>query len=133
MMASYDQRARATAARMLATKSAGGKGQTVTIALTTTGAYSTSTGAMAAGSTTSQTCSGVEDYYRAGQIDGALIKVGDVKFLLSPLTTSGEAVTVGVAGAVVTYAGGEKWSVIAAEPVSPAGTLVYTMLHLRRS
>jgi hypothetical protein len=65
--------------------------------------------------------------------EGAQIMVGDVRFMLSPLTTDGDLITTAVVDALVEYPDGRKWRVKGAEPFSPAGTLVYTMLHLRRS
>jgi hypothetical protein len=129
----YDQRAQAMAARVLAIKSAGGKGQQVTLDVTDQGAYDPTTGATGTGSITRQTGSGIEEHFRASQIDGSLIMVGDVRFMLSPLTTDGAVITTAVVDALLEYPDGRKWRVKGAEPFSPAGTLVYTMLHLRRS
>lgn len=129
----YDDRAQATAARVLAPKSAGGKGQQVTLEVTDQGAYDPTTGATGTGSITRQTGSGIEEHFRSTQIDGALIMVGDVKFMLSPLTTAGALITTAVVDALVEYPDGRKWRVKGAEPFAPAGTLVYTTLHLRRS
>lgn len=132
-MAAYDDRAQATAARVLAVKASGGKGQQVTLEVVDQGAYDPATGATGAGSITRQVGSGIEEHFRAGQIDGALIMVGDVRFMLSPRTTTGELITTAVVDATLEYADGRKWRVKGAEPLAPAGTPVYTMLHLRRS
>jgi hypothetical protein len=129
----YDDRAQATAARVLAPKSAGGKGQQVTLEVTTPGKYDPTTGSTGSGSITRQVGSGIEEHFRSTQIDGSLIMVGDVRFMLSPLTTDGDLITTAVVDALVEYPDGRKWRVKGAEPFSPAGTLVYTMLHLRRS
>lgn len=132
-MTAYDDRAQATAARMLAPKASGGKGQQVTLDLVDQGAYDPTTGATGTGSITRQTGSGIEEHFRSSQIDGSLIMVGDVRFMLSPLTTDGDLITTAVVDALVEYPDGRKWRVKGAEPFAPAGTLVYTILHLRRS
>ena len=132
-MASYDERAQATAARMLAPKASGGKGQTVVLDLATSGAYAPASGTVGAVAGARQTGSGIEEHYRADRIDGRLVLAGDVRFMLSPLATSGEVITTAVPGAVVAYEDGREWAVISTEPFAPAGVLAYTYLQLRRS
>lgn len=129
----YDDRAQAMAARVLAPKASGGKGQQVTLDVVDQGAYDPTTGATGTGSITRQTGSGIEEHFRSSQIDGSLIMVGDVRFMLSPLSTDGELITTAVVDALLEYPDGRKWRVKGTEPFAPAGTLVYTMLHLRRS
>ena len=132
-MATYDERAQAAAARMLAPKASGGKGQTVMIDLATSGAYAPASGTVGALAASRQIGSGIEEHYRAERIDGRLVLAGDVRFMLSPLTTGGEVIETAVPGAVVAYEDGREWTVITAEPFAPAGVLAFTYLQLRRS
>ncbi|MBI5940661.1 MAG: hypothetical protein HY859_09565 [Caulobacterales bacterium] len=129
----YDDRAQALAARKLAPKSAGGKGQAVTISATAASTYNPTTGRATAGAPSTQACSGIEEAYRASLIDGALIKTGDKRFMLSPLKTDGTAITLPEAGHTLTYADGTAWVIMAVEPFKPAGLLVYAYLQLRRA
>lgn len=129
----YDDRARATAARMLAPKASGGKGQTVTLALAGGGTYNPATGGYSGATTTTQTGSGVEMAYSAREIDGETVQRGDVKFMLSPLTTAGAEITTAKVGATLTNAAGVEWRIMAAEPFAPAGLVTHYDLQLRRS
>lgn len=129
-MTAYDVRAKAQAARTLNTKANGGRGQAVTLTRQT-GSYDTSTGVNTL-TTTTQTGSGVEEAYSSRSIDGALIKVGDKKFLLSPLNSSGADLTAPVADeTTITLADASVWTVKRVDPLAPAGTVVMFTLQLR--
>lgn len=133
-MSTYDERAQALAARMLAPKSAGGKGQAVTYTFTVAGAYDTATGVAGAGATTTQDCSGVEKSYDSGKIDGTQILEGDTEFVMSPLTVAGVLVSlpIGVPSeSTLTLADGSVRSVVRIAPKRPAGLLVSVTLQLR--
>jgi len=130
-MTAYDARARATAGRKLAPISAGGSGQAVTISTTTPGTRDLATGRSLPASTTTQAGSGIDTAYAAFLVDGTLVKAGDRKFMLSPLTTSGGALVLPTAGDRLTDAAGKVWSVISVEVFAPASLLVYAILQLR--
>ncbi len=133
-MADYDVRAQQQAARQLAPKSRGGKGQAVVLTWLAAGAYDTNTGKVVQPAPALQTCSGLEEQYRAFQIDGTAILTGDTKFMLSPLTEAGTVVDLhdGADGKfTLTLADGTVKSVIRVEPFRPAGLLVYAYLQLR--
>ena len=83
----YD-RAKASAGRMLGLRASGGKGAAFTLKKTVAGAYDPDAGT----STTTSTDyagSAFRDTFRQSEIDGARIKQGDVKFLVSPLLVNG--------------------------------------------
>lgn len=83
----YD-RSKALAVRMLAPRSKGGKGAELTLTKTQKGPRDPDAG----GSSTIVTSfggSGMRENYVQKDIDGSLIKIGDVKFLVSPVLLSG--------------------------------------------
>jgi hypothetical protein len=83
----YD-RAKATAKRLLAPRSSGGKGLELTLTRNTAGEYDPNTG----GSTTSVQNfdgSGFRENYKQSDIDGTRIKQGDFKILISPVLLNG--------------------------------------------
>ena len=83
----YD-RAKASAARMLAPRNKGGKGLELSLIRVTTGEYDPETGSTPV--TTAQfDGSGFRENYRQQDIDGSRIKQGDVKILISPLLLDG--------------------------------------------
>lgn len=133
-MSTYDERAQALAARMLAPKSQGGKGQQVTFVFTVPGTYNTQTGAVGAGGTTTQTCSGVEKAFDIAKIDGSQILSGDSEFVMSPLTVEGEVVVLpdddSFEGKLTLEDGSER-SIVVLAPKRPAGLLVGVKLQLR--
>jgi len=83
----YD-RAKASAARMLAPRSKGGKGLELSLVRVTTGEYDPETGTTPV-TTIQYDGSGLRENYRQQDIDGSLIKQGDVKILVSPLLLDG--------------------------------------------
>ena len=83
----YD-RGKALAVRMLAPRSKGGKGAELTLTKTEKGPRDPDTG----GSSTVVTSflgSGLRETYEQKDIDGSLIKIGDVKLLVSPVQLAG--------------------------------------------
>jgi hypothetical protein len=128
----YDDRARATAIRMLALKADGGKGQAVTLtrAGTGSGSRNATTGVYTPAGAATQTGSGIEDVYKAHEIDGTLILSGDMKFMLSPVTSAGADIVEPPLNSTVTYSGKTK-TVKAVERVAPAGVVAYYVLQVR--
>lgn len=127
-MAAYDERARDQAARNLKPKSAGGKGQKVTLTRRSTGVYNPATGAVAITDST-QSGSGIELLYRDQDIDGTLIAAGDTKFMLSPLTTSGRTLATPEVGDTITI-GGAVRPIKAVEAFAPAGLVIFINLQV---
>lgn len=87
-MADIYDRAKASAARMLASRSKGGKGLELSLVRVTTGEYDPDTGTTPV-TTVQFDGSGFRENYRQQDIDGSRIKVGDVKILVSPLLQDG--------------------------------------------
>ena len=86
-MTIYD-RLTSASTRMLAPVASGGKGALVTITtLGTPGEYDEATDTQTPGTPTTQTGSGVEDAVSAYSVVNGLAQAGDVKFLLSPMTS----------------------------------------------
>ncbi len=127
----YDTAARNKAAAKLAPVASGGKGQAVTLTGKSRAAYDPATGAAGPASSTDQTGSGLEESYSAREIDGTLILAGDKRFMLSPLDASGAELTPPAPGDVLEYETGARWRIMACEPFSPAGVVIYSTLHLR--
>lgn len=86
-MADIYDRAKASAARNLAPRSQGGKGLELTLRRTVQGEYDPDTGVSE--TITDYAGSGLRENYKAEDIDGSLIKAGDVKFLVSPVLLNG--------------------------------------------
>lgn len=84
----YD-RSLALATRMLAPRSAGGKGLEMVLSVTTTGEYDTDTGE-APITTTTYDGSAFRDTYQKDEIDGTRVLGSDVKFLVSPVLLNGD-------------------------------------------
>jgi hypothetical protein len=130
----YDVRARSQAARMLAPIASGGKGQVVTLSRVVAGVYNPATGVVEGGGPVSQTCSGVEESYSAYSIAAGLVLAGDKRFLLSPLSSAGAAITPPIPDVdTLTMADGVAWTVKKSDPLSPAGTPVLFTLQLRKA
>lgn len=133
-MSTYDQRAQAQAARMLAPKPKG-KGQPVTITVPGAGgtfdpATDTTSGASPP---VTHDGSGVQTAYDARSIDGKVIQSGDVKFLLSPLKIDGTAMPRPVADLHTLTKADGSWAIKAVDSVSPAGLDALFKLQLRRA
>ncbi|MGQ7956512.1 hypothetical protein ACUTAF_02125 [Pseudomonas sp. SP16.1] len=87
-MADIYDRAKAQAARMLAPRSAGGKGLELTLRRTVVGEYDPDTGSSE--TITDYIGSGLRENYRMEDIDGSLVKAGDVRFMVSPVLLNGD-------------------------------------------
>ncbi|NMY08523.1 hypothetical protein HBO38_08680 [Pseudomonas veronii] len=87
-MADIYDRAKATATRMLAPRSRGGKGLELSLMRVTTGEYDPEVGGSPV-LTEQFDGSGLRQNYRQQDIDGSLIKQGDVKILISPALLDG--------------------------------------------
>lgn len=107
-------------------------GQPVTLTRSVPGTYNTATATNGAPQVTTQSCLAVEDAYKAREIDGTLIRVGDKKLILSPQTSAGASVTAPQTGDTVTFADTSVWTVKAVEPLSPGGTALIYTLQLRQ-
>lgn len=83
----YD-RAKAGAARMLAPRSRGGKGLELSLTRVVAGEYDPDIGTSPT-TTTQYDGSGFRENYRQQDVDGTVIKQGDVKILVSPLLLDG--------------------------------------------
>ena len=83
----YD-RAKAASSRMLAPRSRGGKGLELSLIRVTTGEYDPEVGGSPV-LTEQFDGSGLRQKYRQQDIDGSLIKQGDVKILISPVLLDG--------------------------------------------
>lgn len=84
----YD-RAKISAVRMLAPRSKGGKGLELILRRTVEGEYDPETSTTSDSSAIEHHGSGFRENYRQQDIDGSLIKQGDVKILISPLLLDG--------------------------------------------
>lgn len=126
----YDFEARADAIEALAPIAAGGFGVEVTLERLTGSTRSTATLTTTPTFATGQTGSGVQDRYRASEIDGTRIKRGDVRFYLSPVQTSGADVAEPSVGSRLTLRGA-AYRVEDFEAVQPADELILYVLQLR--
>jgi hypothetical protein len=107
-------------------------GQSVTITKPGAGTYDNATGVNTPAASTTQTGLAIEEAYKAHEIDGTLVKVGDKKLMLSPLNAAGAVLTAPLVGHSVTV-GGVVYRIMSVEPYSPGGTVLYIILQLRRS
>jgi hypothetical protein len=107
-------------------------GQAVTITPQTAGSYDPATGAASVTATPTQSGTGVEEAYKAHQIDGTLVKAGDIRLMLSPLNAAGAALTAPDVNQRVTLADTTVWTIISVERIAPAGTVLMYVLQLRR-
>lgn len=137
-MTDYDDRARLTAARLLAPKAKGGKAQAVILTKTSGGTYNTTTSKVGGSVVSVQTGSGVvleySSFTRSGQqtIESSLIQSGDRKLLLSPLDQNGSPLNPppGIKDAV-TLASGKTYTITSVAKLSPAGTPIYYECNIR--
>lgn len=128
----YDDRALAQAARQLAPKARGGKGQEVAITGLIPAGYNPLTDEAESGGDAVQIGSGIQKGYDARSIDGTLIQRGDKQFLLSPLQTNGQPIGEIVPDRDVLTKADGQWMIRAVETVAPAGMAVLYKLQLRR-
>ncbi|BBP60362.1 hypothetical protein [Pseudomonas sp. St316] len=124
----YD-RAKATATRMLAPRSKGGKGLELVLRRETQGEYDPD--APTAPSELVVNGSGLREEYDSKYIDGTLIIRGDVKLLVSPVQLSGEDMPTPQNDDKITF-DGTVYTVIAASPWNYAGLSVGFELQVRK-
>lgn len=125
----YD-RAKVSAARMLAPRSEGGKGLALTLTKTTAGAYNPATGS-STNTTASYSGSGFRSEYELNDVDGILIKQGDVEILVSPLQISGSDMPAPATGDTITF-DGVIYSVMSVQPWNFAGLAVGFQVQARK-
>jgi len=129
-MADLYDRAKAAAARALAPRSAGGKGAELTLQRITKGQYDP-----AAGKATETVQvfegSGLRENYKQSDIDGAAIKQGDVKILVSPVLLNGTDTPQPQSLDRISFAG-EHYTVQSVEPWDYAGLAVGFSVQARR-
>lgn len=125
----YD-RAKASAARMLAPRSEGGKGLALTLTKTTAGAYNPATSS-STNTTAAYSGSGFRSEYELKDIDGILIKQGDVEILVSPLQISGSDMPAPASGDTITF-DGVVYSVMSVQPWNFAGLAVGFQVQARK-
>lgn len=129
MSAFYDDLAD-TAATLLADL-----GQAVTLTRRTAGAYDPATGSAGLTDTTSNALGLVFEYntfIRSGVRNepSSLIQAGDKQLLLSPVDVTGAALARPQDGDLATF-GGVTYTITAAAPCAPAGTVVYFECNIR--
>ena len=102
-------------------------GAAVVVTRTTEGALDPATGTTAAATVTTATGYGVQTQYNARDIDGTIIKRGDMRLLIasSGLTIEPDVGDTATIDSVV-------WNVVNVESVSPAGTPVLFICQVRR-
>lgn len=110
---------RSRAADMLAAK-----GQSVTLAYPGGQTYDPATGTTSGSGPASATVKGAFFPLSAFRKAQGNIVDGDQQLLLAAQSTSGTAITAPQVNGTVTDAGGTVWTIIAVEPLNPAGTAV---------
>lgn len=101
-------------------------GQVVTITSRAQGAYTASTSSYAVTETT-QTTRGVIDQYKAREIDGTLVQVGDSKLIVAA-----QGLTAPTINNTVTLANSSKLTIKSIDPISPAGIPIIYICQVRR-
>jgi len=125
----YD-RAKASAARMLAPRSKGGKGLELSLLRVENGEYDPATGTGGETVTTFEG-SGFRENYSLKDIDGSLVKQGDVKILVSPLLLDGADMPSPATQNKLLF-DGETYTVQAVDPWSYAGLVVGFSVQARK-
>lgn len=132
-MTAYDVRARSTAARMLAPKSKGGKGQEVTLTQPAATSYDPATDTTTVVTPAQDHAgSGVETKYDARSVAAGLVQAGDIKFLLSPVKLDGSEMPKPEADSWKLTKADGLWTVKLVTPTSPAGNVVMYEIQLGR-
>jgi hypothetical protein len=112
-----------------------GKGQVITITRQSAGTYDPATGTSTVTTSTQTGWGAIFEYdtKQAGifNVPGSLIQVGDKQLLLSPLNSSGSALTAPAINDTVTDAAGKAYTVTQVKSMAPAGTVVLYELNLR--
>ncbi|WP_162094836.1 hypothetical protein [Pseudomonas chlororaphis] len=125
----YD-RAKAAVTRMLTPRSKGGKGLELSLVRVTTGEYDPEIGG---GQVTTEQFdgSGLRQSYRQQDIDGSLIKQGDVKILISPVLFDGTDTPQPVTLDKITF-DGDTYTVQHVDPWDYAGVAVGFSVQARK-
>lgn len=130
-MADIYDRAKAQAARVLAPRSAGGKGFELTLRRTVTGAYDPVTGTSTADTVTNYAGSGLRENYKTQDVDGTLIKSGDVKMMISPVLLNGSDMPEPLTTDLILF-DGDTYTVQAVEPGDYAGLACFFYAQARK-
>lgn len=129
-MADIYDRARATATRMLALRSKGGKGAELTIIKASSGGGEYVPGQPVDPGQARFITSGVRIGYENTEIDGTRILAGDVKLLVSPVLATGADTPECSAGDEIQMLG-QLYTVISAKPWNYAGLSVGAEIQAR--
>lgn len=129
-MADIYDRAKALASHMLAPRASGGKGLALTITKITPGAYDPSTGT-STNTSANYSGSGLRQDYDLSDINGSMIRQGDVKILISPTLINGNDMPEPAAGDSVTF-DGSTYSVVSVSPWNYAGLVVGFEVQARK-
>ena len=119
---------RTTADRLI-----GDKGQALTITRRTAGAYDPATGTSAITETTQSGHGAILPLSPFRKSLDSIIAIGDQQLLLSALNAAGTALTAPKVDDTVTDANGNVWTIIAIEPLSPAGLAIIYDCIIRRA
>lgn len=137
-MSTYDERGLALAVRMLAPKSAGGKGQAITLTRKTGGAYNPATSQVEGTGTASQYTSGIVTEYKSAsrgglqRQDGSLVQSGDRSLRLSPYAVDGTPLNPGPGlDDQITLASGQTYTITTVSMMNPAGLVIYYDCNIR--
>ncbi len=128
----YD-RAAATVQRVLAPRSEGGKGAVIVLSRPSTGegVYDPSTGALTPVAPATYTGLAFRENYSLRDVDGKTILRGDVKFMIAPLQTNGDAMPIPQIGDALTF-DGIIYSAQGSEPMDYAGKLIAIATQARK-
>jgi hypothetical protein len=129
-MSTFDERARDLSGRKLAPKSAGGRGQAITLRVQTGTTVDDDTQQVTPVYATHPS-SGLEELREQADLPGTSIKAGDIKFMLSPYKTDGTLCPELSTQFKVQLADGKWYTVVGVDPYRPAGLVIYTYLWLR--
>ncbi|WP_443699179.1 hypothetical protein [Pseudomonas sp.] len=129
-MADIYDRAKASAERILAPRSKGGKGLWLSLIHVTVGEYDPDTGS---GADTTQQFdgSGFRENYQQRDVDGSRIKQGDVKLLISPVLLDGSDMPQPVSQDKIVF-DGDTYTVRNVDPWDYAGVAVGFSVQARK-
>jgi hypothetical protein len=130
-MADIYEEAKALAAEMLAPRSRGGNGLELILTRSSDGAYDPDSSTISDPVVTTYAGSGFRDTYRQQDIDGTLIKQGDVKLLVSPVLLDGSDMPQPLSQDLVLF-DGVRYTVQSVEPWNYAGLAVGFSVQARK-
>jgi hypothetical protein len=108
-------------------------GQSVTLAYVGTSVYDPATGETTITAPADETVSGAIFPLSAFRKSIGNVVEGDQQLLLSALNTAGAAITAPQVSGTITDANANVWTLVAVEPLSPAGTDVLFDCVIRRA